>query len=113
MTAQATRRTARARLPWVVLVVIVVLAALAVASELVARAVLPGIVRSVVVQQLHLPADQQLDVQAAGILVPQLISGTLDELQLSSDAVTIGGVTGAAHVTAPGVPLHGGALRSA
>jgi hypothetical protein len=113
MTAQATRRTARARLPWVVLVVIVVLAALAVASELVARAVLPGIVRSVVVQQLHLPADQQLDVQAAGILVPQLISGTLDELQLSSDAVTIGGVTGAAHVTATGVPLNGGALRSA
>lgn len=109
--ADAGRR--RARWPWIVLVVIVVLAVLLVAAELIARAVLPGIVRSVVVEQLDLPADQQLDVQASGVLLPQLATGTLDELQLSSDDVTIGGVTGAAHVTATGIPLRGGALGSA
>jgi len=113
MTATAMGRTRRTRWPRVLLIAVVVLAALAVACELVARAVLPGIVRSVVVEQLDLPSDQQLEVQASGVLLPQLITGTLDELQLSSDEVTIGGVTGAAHVTATGVPLHGGALGSA
>lgn len=109
--AEAGRR--RARWPRVVLIVIVVLAVLLVAAELIARAVLPNIVRTIVVEQLDLPSDQQLDVQASGVLVPQLITGTLDELQLSSDDVTIGGITGAAHVTAIGVPLRGGALGSA
>lgn len=113
MTAPTIGRTRRARWPWVLLIVVIVLAGLAVACELVARAMLPGIVRSVVVAELHLPADQQLDVQTTGILVPQLVTGTLDELQVSSDEVTIGGVTGAAHITATGVPLRGGALGSA
>lgn len=103
----------RTRWPWVVLVVVVAVAVLLVAAELIARAVLPGIVRSIVVEQLDLPSDQQLDVQASGLLVPQLVTGTLDELQLASDEVTIGGITGAAHVTATGVPLRGGALDSA
>lgn len=103
----------RARWPWVLLVLVVILAALAVAAELVARAVLPGVVRSIVIEQLDLPADQQLDVEASGILLPQLIGGTLDELHLSSDRVTIGGVTGSADVVATSVPLRGGALGGA
>jgi hypothetical protein len=90
--AQVRRR--RARWPWVLLIVVAVIAALLVAAELVARAALPGIVRSLVVEELKLPADQQLDVEASGVLLPQLISGTLDELQLSSKQVTIGGITG-------------------
>ncbi|MDQ0613208.1 hypothetical protein QF046_000849 [Microbacterium sp. W4I4] len=113
MTAPAVTRTRRARWPWVLLIAVVVLVALAVAAELVARAVLPGIVRSIVIEQLDLPSDQQLEVQASGVLLPQLLTGTLDELQLSSDEVTIGGVTGTAHVTATGVPLRGGALGAA
>lgn len=116
MTAPAMESgagTRRARWPWIVLIVVVVIAALLVAVELIARAVLPGIIRSIVVEQLHLPSDQQLDVEASGILLPQLIGGRLDELQLSSDDVTVGGITGAAHVTATGVPLRGGALGSA
>ncbi|MFD5214515.1 DUF2993 domain-containing protein [Microbacterium sp. NPDC058345] len=103
----------RARWPWVLSVLVLVLAALVVAAELTARAVLPGVVRSIVVDQLDLPADQQLDVEASGVLLPQLIGGRLDELHLASDHVTIGGVTGAADVTATGVPLHGGALGGA
>lgn len=103
----------RRRWPWVVLIVIVVIAVLAVVAELIARSVVPSTVRTLVIEQLDLPADQQLDVVASGILLPQLISGTLDELRLSSDDVTIGGITGSAHVTATAVPLRGGALGSA
>jgi len=103
----------RRRWPWVLLIVVVVLAVLAVAAELIARAVLPGIVRSIVIEQLDLPADQQLDVEAEGILLPQLISGSLDTLHLSTDSLTLEGITGAADVTATGVPLRGGELGGA
>ncbi|SJN31607.1 hypothetical protein FM104_07520 [Microbacterium esteraromaticum] len=115
MTAviEAPTRRPRKRWPWIVAIVVVVIAVLLVAAELVARAVLPSTVRSLVIEQLELPADQQLDVTASGILLPQLITGTLDELQLSSDEVTIGGITGSADVVATEVPIHGGALGSA
>lgn len=103
----------RRRWPWVVLILVVVLAALVVAAELVARAVLPGVVRSMVIEQLDLPADQQLDVETEGILLPQLLAGRLDTLRLSTDAVTLQGITGAADVTATGVPLRGGDLAGA
>ncbi|MFJ4224752.1 DUF2993 domain-containing protein [Microbacterium sp. NPDC089695] len=106
-------RTRRRRWPWVLLIVVVVLALLVVAAELVVRSVLPGVVRSIVVEQLDLPADQQLDVEADGILLPQLIGGRLDSLHLSTDSVTLEGVTGAVDVTATGVPLRGGDLDGA
>ncbi|WP_244632532.1 LmeA family phospholipid-binding protein [Microbacterium sp. Se63.02b] len=108
----AAPRTRR-RWPWVVLIVVVVLALLVVAAEFIARAVLPGIVRSIVVEQLDLPADQQLDVETEGLLLPQLIGGSLDTLHLSTDSVTLEGITGAADVTATGVPLRGGDLGGA
>lgn len=110
--ADAPQRKRR-RWPWVLLVVVVVLALLVVAAELIARAVLPGVVRSIVVEKLDLPADQQLDVETQGLLLPQLIGGTLDTLHLSTDSVTLDGITGAADVTATGVPLRGGDLGGA
>ncbi|CAH0160271.1 hypothetical protein SRABI98_01005 [Microbacterium sp. Bi98] len=106
-------KRARKRWAWVLLIVVVVLAVLAVAAELIARAVLPGIVRGMVIEQLDLPADQKLAVEADGILIPQLIGGTLDTLHLSTDSVTLEGITGAVDVTAMGVPLRGGDLASA
>lgn len=109
----APRTTRRRRWPWVLVIVVIVLAALAVAAELLARALLPGIVRGIVIEQLDLPSDQQLDVDASGILLPQLIGGRLDSLHLSTDSVTIQGITGAADVTATGVPLNGGDLGGA
>jgi hypothetical protein len=109
----APRPRRRRRWPWVLLIVALVIAALAVASELLARALLPGIVRGIVIEQLDLPADQQLDVDASGILIPQLISGRLDSLHLSTDAVTLEGITGAVDVTATGIPLQGGELAGA
>ncbi len=42
-------------------------------------------------EQLDLPSDQQLDVQTEGLLLPQLIGGTLDTLRLSTDSVTLEG----------------------
>lgn len=107
----ATRK--RKRWPWVLLIIVVVLALLAVAAELVVRSVLPGIVRGIVIDQLDLPADQELDVEAEGILIPQLIGGTLDTLHLSTDSVTLQGITGAVDVIATGVPLRGGDLSGA
>lgn len=107
-TSAAPRR--RRRWPWVLLIVLIVLAGLVVAAEFLARAILPGIVRSLVIEQADLPADQQLEVDADGILLPQLIGGTLDSLHLSTDSVTWEGVTGAVDVTATGVPLRGGDL---
>lgn len=109
----AARPRRRRRWPWVLLILVVLLALLVVAAEFIARSVLPGIVRSVVIEQLDLPADQQLDVEAEGVLLPQLIRGSLDSLHLSTDAVTLEGITGAADVTATGVPLRGGDLEGA
>lgn len=109
----AAPKPRRRRWPWVLLIIVIVLAVLAVVAELIARAVLPGIVRGIVIEQLDLPADQQLDVAADGILIPQLIAGSLDALHLSTDSVTIGGITGAADVTADGVSLRGEDLRAA
>ncbi|WP_217183520.1 DUF2993 domain-containing protein [Streptomyces sp. AC495_CC817] len=103
----------RRRWPWVLLVIVVVLAVLGVAAELLARSILPGVVRAVVVQQLDLPADQQLDVEAGGLLVPQLIGGTLDSVRMSTDEITVEGITGAVDMTATGVPLRGGDLGGA
>jgi len=103
----------RARWPWVILIVVVIVAALAVVAELVARAVLPGVVRGIVVEQLELPEDQQLEVDAGGVLLPQLIGGRLDALHLSTDSVTFGGITGAVDVTATDIPLGGGDLTDA
>ncbi|GAA1529677.1 hypothetical protein HD600_002330 [Microbacterium ginsengiterrae] len=107
------RARRRRRWPWVVAVIVVLIAVLVVAAELVARAVLPGVVRGLVIEQLDLPQDQQLEVEASGILLPQLIGGRLDELHLTTDAITFGGITGAADVTAVGVPLRGGDLTDA
>lgn len=103
----------RKRWPWVLLIIVVVLGLLAVAAELVVRSILPGVVRGIVIEQLDLPADQELAVEADGILLPQLIGGTLDSLHLSTDSVTLQGITGAVDVTATGVPLLGGDLSGA
>lgn len=103
----------RRRWPWVLLIIVLVVAALVVVAEFIARAVLPGIVRGIVIEQLELPQDQQLEVDAAGVLLPQLIGGRLDELHLSTESITFGDVTGAADVTARGIPLSGGDLADA
>lgn len=102
-----------ARWPWAVGVVVVVLAAFVVGGEFVARAVVAQQIRSQVITALKLPTNQQLDVNVGGIVLPQLITGRLDEVRLSSKSVTIGPITSAVQVDATGVPIRGGALGSA
>ena len=103
----------RRRWPWVLLALALLVAVLIVAAELIARAVVPNTVRSLVIEQLDLPADQQIDVQTPGMMLPQLLVGTLDEVRLDSDRVTLEGITGSARVVATDVPIRGGDLGSA
>ncbi|MGN8027312.1 LmeA family phospholipid-binding protein [Microbacterium sp. 22242] len=109
---RVTRRR-RARWPWVLVAVVIVLAGLVVGGEFVARAMVAQQVRSQVISALALPADQQLDVTVDGIVLPQLIAGRLDGLHISSKRVALGPITGAVSVDAAGVPIRGGDLRSA
>ena len=101
------------RWPWVLLVVIVVLALLAAGAELLARTIVPGIVRNAVVSSMELPADQQMDVETSGLLLPQLVNGRFDSLRLSSEQVEFKGLAGAVDVTAAGVPFRGGEISDA
>lgn len=103
----------RARWPWVLGIVVVVLAAIVVGGEFVARAVVAQQIRSQVITALKLPADQQMDVSVGGIVLPQLVAGRLDDVQLSSKSVAIGPITSAVQVDATGVPIRGGELGSA
>lgn len=103
----------RARWPWVLGVVLVVLAGIVVGGEFVARAVVAQQIRSQVITALKLPADQQLDVAVGGIVLPQLVAGRLDDVHLSTKSVAIGPITSAVDVDATGVPIRGGALGSA
>ncbi|KJL30932.1 DUF2993 domain-containing protein [Microbacterium azadirachtae] len=103
----------RARWPWVLGIVVVVLAALVVGGEFVARAVVAQQIRSQVITALKLPADQQMDVNVGGIVLPQLVAGRLDDVRLSSKSVAIGPITSAVAVDAKGVPIRGGELGSA
>ncbi|MBS1906734.1 MAG: DUF2993 domain-containing protein [Actinobacteria bacterium] len=106
-------RRRRARWPWAVGIAVVVLAALLVGGEFAARAVVAQQIRSQVITALKLPADQQLDVNVGGIVLPQLVTGRLDDVRLSSKSVAIGPITSAVHVDATGVPIRGGELGSA
>jgi hypothetical protein len=95
--------------PWIVAFAIVAVLAVAAwfAAEAIARQVVTGVVRDQVRTQLALPADQEIDVQVAGPVIPQLIGGSLDELTIASDDVTFSGVTGDVTVTAQDVAVRG------
>ncbi|GGH48929.1 LmeA family phospholipid-binding protein [Microbacterium album] len=109
-SATVRRPARRRRWPWALLVAVVVLAALAGAAELAARAIVPQQVRQAVVAQLGMPADQQLDVAVGGgLLVPQLIAGRLDDLRISGDEVPLEDVVADVDVHLTGVALRDGA----
>lgn len=102
-------RRGRRGLRWLVaLLVVGVLAVCAwLLGEQLAHGIVTGIVRDQVVQHLALPADQVVDVEIPGQVLPQLIVGRLDELTISSDDVTLGEITGDVVVHATGVPTRG------
>jgi len=110
--ATGSTEPARRRVwPWIVGFAIVAVLAVAAwfAAEAIARQIVTGVVQDQVRTQLSLPEDQQIDVEVAGAVLPQLIGGTIDELTISSDDVPLGdtGVTGDVTVNARGIPVRG------
>ncbi len=95
--------------PWIVAFAIVAVLAVVAwfAAEAIARQVVTGVVQQQVKTQLSLPADQQVDVEVAGAVIPQLIGGTLTQLTISSDDVPFDGVSGDVTVVAHDVAIRG------
>lgn len=106
----------RRRWPW--LVALIAVAGLAVAAwfagEYIARGVVERTIREQVVRGLDLRADQRIDVDVPGPILPQLVVGSLGSVTISSDDVTLqqkdGGaaLTADVVVTAQDVPIRGG-----
>jgi len=92
-STDASRR--RRRWPW--LVALLVVAGLLVAAwflaDSVARDLTTSAVRTAVIQKLKLPADQKVDVDIEGMVIPQLIGGTFHDVRVASDGVPVGGTT--------------------
>lgn len=108
MTDATTPRRRTGRWIAVIVVVVVLLVAAVVAAEFIARSVVTSTVRSLVVSNVGLPDDQDVDVQVAGLVLPQVIGGRLDEVTVSSDDVTLGPITGDVRVDLRSVPISAG-----
>ena len=99
--------TRRRRWPW--LVALLAVAALVVgawfAGEYIARGIVERTIRDQLITHLDLPVDQQIDVDIPGQILPQLISGRLDSLTVSSADVPFRGLSGDVVVRATGIPV--------
>lgn len=101
MTTDTSPR--RRRWPWFVALLVVV-GLLVVAwfiADALARGFVTTAVRTAVVQKLDLPADQPVDVEIEGMVIPQLIGGTFHDVRVASADVPIGGTQAdvAVHLT--------------
>ncbi|MDJ1113025.1 LmeA family phospholipid-binding protein [Microbacterium dauci] len=106
-TSNAPRR--RRKAGWIVGAVVVVLVALMVGAEVVARTLAPTIIRDQLVANLGLAEDQQIDVGLPGpVLLPYLVVGSLTEMTLSAQDVEVEGLTGDVEVALQDVPVWGG-----
>ncbi|MFJ6654065.1 LmeA family phospholipid-binding protein [Microbacterium sp. NPDC091313] len=101
------RRRRRRAWPWILTLVIVaaLVAGAAVGAEALARGAVQGGVRQLVVAQVDLPADQPVDVEVPGLVIPQLLSGRLDAVDVSSPDVAVGPLTGDVAVRLTDVPI--------
>ena len=109
MTDATTPRRRSRRWIAVLIVVVVLVAGAVVAAEFIARSVVASTVRSLVVKKVGLPDDQNVDVAVAGIVLPQLLGGRLDDVTITSNDVTLGPITGDVVEEMRGVPNTGGA----
>lgn len=109
---QPTPEPRRRRRAWPWIVALVIVAALAVAAffaaEWIARGIVERTVRTEISKQLSLPADQEVDVEVPGVLIPQLIAGSLDQVTVTSQDVAVGAFEGDVTVTATDVPIQQG-----
>jgi len=107
MSAATVPTRKRRRWPVVLIVVVVVLAVLVVVAEFVLRGVVDRMIAQQVEQSLPAGATGTVQAHANGVVIPQLIGGSLDEVEISSEKLTIDGVPLAADVTAHDVPIDG------
>jgi hypothetical protein len=107
MTDVQPRR--RRALPWLIsaLIVIALIVVAWFAGEWIAKQFVTKTIRDQIVTQLALPADQDVHVEVAGVVIPQLIAGRLDDVRVSSDDVPLGDITGDISVHATGVQFRG------
>jgi hypothetical protein len=100
-------RRRRRAWPWVItlLVVLALLVGAAFLAEWLARGAVENTIRTLVVSQLDL-GGQDVDVDVDGIVIPQLISGTLDEVAVSSADVALGPVSGDVAVEITDMPIR-------
>lgn len=105
----------RRRWPWVValLVVVGLVVGAWFLAESIARTVVTSAIRSVVLSNLDLPADQQLDVEVQGVVIPQLIGGSLDAVSIGADDVVLQGFAGDVRVTATDIATDGSSIGGA
>ncbi|WP_022903537.1 DUF2993 domain-containing protein [Curtobacterium sp. B8] len=107
MTAAPVARPKRRRWPIVLVVVLLVLAALVVVAEFVLRGVVDRIIAEQVERSLPEGTTGQVEAHADGIVIPQLLSGKLDQVEISSRRITVDGIPLAADVTVHDVPVDG------
>ncbi|MBA8816543.1 hypothetical protein FHX48_001616 [Microbacterium halimionae] len=95
--------------PWVVGVgiVIVLIVVAWFVGEAVARDLVTKSIRQTVISELSLPADQQVNVEVEGTILPQLIVGSLASVHIDSDDVTVGPATGDVSVDLLDIPIRG------
>lgn len=98
------------RWPWAVAVLVVAVLAAAAwfAGETIARGIVERSIREQLTTRLGLPADQRIDLDVPGPILPQLIVGSLGSVAIASDDVPLDGFTADVLVTAQDVPLRGG-----
>lgn len=106
--APAAPRRRRRGLPWIIAGVIVIGLAITAwfVAEHITRDILTRTVREQIITQLALPDDQQIDVGVNEPVLPQVLGGRLDRLDVSSDDVALGGVVADVSVRATGVPIR-------
>ena len=109
VAAEPPRRRRRAW-PWIVAFAIVIGLAIVAwfAGEAIARDLVTKTIREQVITQLSLPADQEMQVEVPGPMIPQLITGTLGQVTISSEDVPMESFVGDVTVTANDIPIRGG-----
>lgn len=110
-----SRTHRRTGLIWLVVVLVVVALAVGAwfAGEAIARSLVTNSIRDGVRAALKLPADQPMDVQIDGAVLPQLIGGSFQTVAVTSDDVTIGPLSGDLSATAHEVHTDGTAAAMA
>lgn len=94
--------------PWLVAAVIVIALCVGawVGGNWLAKDLLQQAIRGEVIDTLDLPSDQDMTVEVAGFVIPQLVFGTLDDVSISANDVVFDELVGDVRVQAQGIPLR-------